>query len=132
MALKYSTAHRNSVGTSLVTDVGNAGVLNIYTGTRPASVGTALSGNTLLAALTCGSPFGVNASGVVTANAIASNTAVATGTATFFRLTTSGGTAVIDGDAAATASDLNLNGGPGITSGQTVGVSSFVVTTFGA
>jgi hypothetical protein len=134
MALKYSSVHRTSVATSLITDVGTSGQLKLYTGTRPTTVDTALSGNTLLATLTCNATaFGAASTGVMTAGAIGSATAVATGTATFFRLFKSDGTtAVIDGDVAASGSDLNLAGGPGITSGQTVSVSSFVITTFGA
>lgn len=134
MALKYSTTVRTDRATSLNTDIGTSALLRIYSGTRPTSVGTALSGNTLLAELTGnGTSFGTAASGALTANAITSATAVATGTASFFRLFKSDGTtAVIDGDVAATGSDLNLAGGPGITTGQTVSVSSAVFTMAGA
>lgn len=134
MTLKYSTTVRTDRATSLNTDIGTSAFLRIYNGTRPASVGTALSGNTLLAELVCNaSAFGSASSGVLTAGAIASATAAASGTASFFRLFKSDGTtAVVDGDVAASGSDLNLAGGPGITSGQTVSVSSFALTMAGA
>lgn len=133
MALKYSTTDRTNKSTQLITDVGTNAVLNMYTGTRPVSVATALSGNTLLSSNICAATFGTASAGVLTANAIANATAAATGTATFFRLFQTGGTvAVVDGDVAASGSDLNLAGGPGITSGQTVSIASFVITMYGA
>lgn len=66
--------------------------LNIYSGTPPALVDDALSGNTLLASLAMSNPaFGAAADdtpgAIVTANAIADDTSAdATGTATFFRI----------------------------------------------
>ena len=108
MALKYSTTVRTDRATSLNTDIGTSAQLNIYTGTRPTAVGTALSGNTLLVTLTGnGTAFGTASAGVLTASAITSGTAVASGTASFFRLFKSDGTtAVIDGDVGASGVGL--------------------------
>jgi hypothetical protein len=63
------------------------GYLRIYSGTKPATGDTALSGNTLLAELRYANPSAAAAvAGVLTFSAIASDTAAdATGTATFFR-----------------------------------------------
>ncbi len=75
----------------------NAGKLRIYAGTPPASAIAALSGNTLLAELTFGSPaFGAASSGVVTANAITADSSCdATGTPTFARAFQADGTTVV-------------------------------------
>lgn len=107
----------------------NTGYLRIYSGTRPATADTALSGNTLLAELRFASTaFGAAANGVATANAITSATAAATATASFFRaLQSDGTTAEGDGDVATSGSDLNLNS-VAIQVGATVAVSSMVLT----
>lgn len=66
----------------------NNGFLRIYSGTRPATADTALSGNTLLATLPLGATAFAGASnGVASANAITSDTnAAATGRPTFARM----------------------------------------------
>lgn len=133
MSLQYSLAHRTNRATALNTDIGANAVLTIYSGTAPANVAAALSGNTALSTHACGSSgFGTAANGVLTAAAIANATASATGTATFFRIATSGGTVVVQGTVAASGADLNIAGGPGITSGQTVSISSVSDTMAGA
>ena len=73
------------------------GKLRFYSGTRPAGPGTALSGNTLLAELTLGSPaFPSAVNGVLTSNAITQDaSADASGTCTFARLFASDGTTAL-------------------------------------
>jgi hypothetical protein len=113
-----------------VTALLNTGYLRIYSGTRPATADTALSGNTLLAELRFGATaFGAGSAGVATANAITSDTAAdATGTATFFRLFKSDGTTVVlDGSVGTSGSDLNLNS-TAIQSGARVDVTSMTLT----
>ncbi|HWQ07895.1 MAG TPA: hypothetical protein VN436_02265, partial [Holophaga sp.] len=89
--------------------------IGIYSGTRPATPDTALSGNTLLATLTfSATAFGTPTSAVpsvATANAITQcSSAVATGTASFFRCFKSDGTtAVFDGNVGTSGSDMNIN-----------------------
>jgi hypothetical protein len=61
--------------------------------------------------------------GRATFAAIASATAVATGTASFWRRQTSGSTVVDQGSCATSGSDLNLNT-TSVTSGSTVSVTS--------
>jgi hypothetical protein len=110
-------------------DVGGAGTLVFYSGTKPATVDTALSGNTVLATLTFSTTsFGAPASGVSTANAITSGTAVASGTATFARaFAHDGTTAVIDFGVGTSGADINLSSTT-ISSGQTVSITSLTLT----
>lgn len=107
----------------------NAGTINIYSGTQPVNANTALSGNTLLATLTFGNPaFGSPVSGTLTANAITSGTAVATGTATFARILKSDGiTVLFDAQVGTTGAYINLNT-TSIVSGGLVSISSFTHT----
>lgn len=115
-----------------VTAIGNAGILRIYDGSQPASPDTAVGAQVLLSSHTCGSPFaGASTSAhpsVLTANAIGSATAGNTGTASWFRIVTSGATAVIDGTCGVGATfDLNMNS-TSITSGQNVAINSLTIT----
>ena len=125
MALGYSTTLRNAQLDAITTAAGASATIKIYNGTRPATGGTA---TTLLATLTCNATFApASSGGVLTLNSITSGTAAATGTATWFRLATSGGTFVMDGDVGTSGSDLNLNS-TAITSGGTVSITSFTIT----
>lgn len=111
----------------------NGGSLRIYDGTPPADANAALSSNDLLAQLTLGDPaFGSASSGVVTANSITADTSAdATGEPTFFRLLTSGGDVVYQGDAGeAGAEELvlsDLSAGQ-IVAGGSVSVTSLTIT----
>ena len=85
---------------------------------------------TLLAELTCATPFAAGASGgvltvgTVTADSSADNT----GTATHFRLFKSDGTtAVIDGNVGTSGSDLNLSSVSIVATGS-VSVTSWTIT----
>ncbi len=126
MALGYVTTLRNAMLDEITAAVGSSGLLRIYDGTRPATGGAA---TTLLAELTCNATFAPAASGgVLTLNSITQDaSANATGTATWFRITTSGGTAVLDGNVGTSGSDLNLSS-TSIVSGQPVSVTSFTIT----
>ena len=126
MALGYVAALRNRQLDGITTEVGASGLLRIYSGSRPATGGTE---TTVLAELTCNATFAPAASGgVLTLNAITADaSANATGTATWFRILTSGAVAKIDGDVGTSGSDLNLNS-VSITVGGTVSVTSFVIT----
>lgn len=126
MALGFVTTLRNSRLDQITSAVGSSGLLRIYDGSRPATGGTA---TTLLAELTCNATFAPSASGgVLTLNAITQDSSAnATGTATWFRLATSGGTAQVDGNVGTSGSDLNLTT-TSIVSGQPVSVSSATIT----
>lgn len=128
MALSYITVVRNSMLDAIVTAVGASGLVRIYDGTRPAGPGTAISTQVLLAELTCSATFGTVSGGVLTVSSItADSSANATGTATWFRVTTSAGAGVIDGNVGTSGSDLNLTS-TGITTGQSVSITSFTIT----
>jgi hypothetical protein len=130
MALTYTTAVKNAKLDQITSQIGASGRLKIYdaTGGTPANAGTALGSQVLLADLPCSATFApASSGGVLTANAITNANAAATGTAAFFRLTTSGGTAVAQGACGTSGSDLNLNT-LSLVSGGPVAVSSLTIT----
>lgn len=126
MAIAYSTAVRNARMDAITSAISTSGLLRIYDGSRPASGGTA---TTLLAQLALSATAAAAAaSGVLTFNSITQDSSAdATGTATWFRITTSGGTFVIDGSVATSGSDLNLTT-TAIVATQPVSVTSAVIT----
>lgn len=127
MALAYITALRNAQLDAITTQAGNGALLRIYDGSRPATGGTA---TTLLAELTCGTPFAASASsGVLTLSSITQDSSAnASGTATWFRIVQSNGTThVMDGNVGTSGSDLNLVTTT-IVSTQPVQVTSFTIT----
>lgn len=126
MALGYVATLRNAQLDAITTAVGTSGKIRIYSGTRPATGGTA---TTLLAELPCSATFAPAASGgVLTINAITSDaSADATGTASWFRILTSANAAVVDGDVGTSGSDLNMNS-TSFTAGGSVAISSFTIT----
>ena len=126
MALAYSTTLRNAMLDAITTAIGASGLLRIYDGSRPASGGAA---TTLLAELALSATAAAAAAaGVLTLNAITQDSSAnATGTATWFRIVTSGGTFVIDGSVGTSGSDLNLTT-TSIVATQPVSVTSFTIT----
>ena len=129
MAIKLSTAARNAMLDGITSTVGGSAKLRIYDGSQPAGPGTAVSTQVLLAELTCNATFAPAASsGVLTLNAITQDSSAdATGTASWFRIVTSGGTAVIDGSVSTSGADMNLNS-TSIVSGGTVSITSATFT----
>jgi hypothetical protein len=107
----------------------NAGFLDIYDGTQPATADTAVTSQVKLAHLTfAATAFGNAASAIATANAIGSATALATSTASWFRAYKSDGTsAVFDGSVGTSGANLNLSS-TSIVSGGTVSVTSLTYT----
>lgn len=110
----------------------------VYLGTTNASTTSSLrpgtpdvsplGGNTKLAHLPLSAtPFGAASAGTKTANSITSASALATGTATWFRYTNSGGTGVLDGSIGTSGCDLNLNS-VAISSGATCAVTAATVS----
>lgn len=124
----YSTALRNAKVDAITTAVGSAGTLKIYDGTQPAGPATAISSQTLLSTHTLGSPFAPSASSGVLSPTLPSNVnAVASSTATWARIATSGGTAVMDVSVGTSGCDINLST-TSIVSGQPVAVISWTIT----
>ena len=127
MTTGYNVSLRNAQLDAITTFAGNAALLRIYDGTRPATGGTA---TTKLAELTCGSPFAPSASsGSLTANSITQDSSAdATGTATWFRIVKSDGTThVLDGSVGTSGADLNLTS-TSIVATEPVSVTSLVIT----
>lgn len=140
LGLKFSTTARNAMLDALRTEIdagAGAAILAIYSGTKPATPATALSGNTLLAQLTLTDPAATGASsGVLTLSAITQDSSADnTGTATWFRIYKSAdGTtisdptnAVVDGTVGTSGCDLNLTS-TAIVATEPVSISSFTIT----
>lgn len=120
-----------TLGTQI--DAGTAAVIDIYSGTMPTNVDTALSGNTLLAELVCSATAfaGVTDTGTAaraTFAAIANDSSAdATGSASFFRiLTQAGGTAIAQGTVGTSSADFILNT-IAITAGSVVSITSATI-----
>lgn len=122
--LKYSNGTRNAQQNGLITYAGSGALINIYAGSQPANANTAISGQTLLVTLTVSGSFGTDSNGTITLSTVTNGTAVATGTAEFFRITQSNGTTVVmDGSVATSDADLVLNN-TSIATGQVVSISA--------
>lgn len=118
-------------GTGLAESLGTSPVIKIYSGSVPANADASNAG-TLLAALTCAStPFSgfsdTGTAGRATFGSIASDTSADnTGTASFFRIETSGGTVRCQGTVGTSSADLILNT-VAISAGSTVAISSATI-----
>lgn len=111
-------------------DAGTAAIIVIYGGTVPANGDASLSGNTVLAQLTCSATAfsGISDTGSAARATLAAVTpdssADASGTATFCRiLTQAAGTVTFQGTVGTTDADLVLNT-VAISAGSTVNISS--------
>jgi hypothetical protein len=122
--LKYSNGTRNAQQNGLITYAGSGSKINIYSGAQPTNANTAISGQTLLVTLTVSGSFGTDSNGTITLSTVTNGTAVATGTASFFRITQSNNTTVVmDGSVATSDADLVLNN-TSIATGQVVSISA--------
>ena len=133
MALQYSVTNRTNKATQIATDVGTNAVIKIFTGSPPATCGTADTGTLLVTFAGNATQFGTASSGVLTVSAIAAANAGNTGTAGYFRVYPSAATttnAVIQGLCAASGSDMNLSN-TSIASGQSCSITSWTITEFG-
>ena len=122
--LKYSNGTRDAQQQGLITYAGSGAIISIYQGTQPANANTAISGQTLLVSLTVSGTFGTDSNGTITMSSVANGTAVATDTATFFRITKSdNSTVVMDGSVGTSSADMILDN-TSIATGQTVSITS--------
>lgn len=99
----FSDTTKNSMLTPLRTAIdagGAAGTIKLYTGTMAADTSTAITTQTLLGTLAFSyNPCGTVAAGVLTMGSITQDSSAdATGTATWARIQTSGGTVIMDID----------------------------------
>lgn len=129
MTITYKDSLRNTRMSDILAELGSNARIKIYdaTGGVPATVNTALGSQVLLVNLPCSTTFGVVSGAVLTANAITDTLPTAAGTASFYRVTTSGGTAVIQGSCGVGSGDLQM-GSLTVTMGVTVSISSMVIT----
>ena len=131
--LNYSQACQQAKHAGTVSTVGNAGKLYLFSGTQPAGPGTTHSETLIAGPFTLGSPFGPAASAAlpsVLSPTLPSNVnASSSGQATWWRVTTSAGTAtsagIIDGSAGTSGCDMTI--GPA-TSGQPVAITAWTIT----
>jgi hypothetical protein len=134
MAIQYSTTHRTNAMTDIATQAGTNANIKIFTGSPPANCATADTGTVLVTLTGNASGLGTATSGVLTFNAITSGTASNTGTAGYFRVYPSSATttnAVLQGTVGTSGTDMII-GSTSISSGQTVSISSWTITAFGA
>jgi len=122
--LKYSNGTRDAQQQGLIVYAGSAAIIHIYDGTQPANANTAISTQTLLVSLNVSGSFGTDSNGTITMSSVTSATAVATGTASFFRITKSdNSTVVMDGSVGTSGTDMILDN-VSIATGQTVSITS--------
>lgn len=128
MALTVAAAEAQVMGAALATDIGAGAIIEIRTGAKPATPETTASG-TLLVSITVVGSF-TSTGGVLSAADPAAVSPAASGTAGYFRLKKSGGTAILDGTVTATGGggDMTL-GSTSINTGVPVdlGAPSFTV-----
>lgn len=126
MALGIVATTRNNMLDEITTDIGASGLLRIYSGTRPATGGAETTQLAELALTATAAPAA--SGGVLTLSSISDDvSADATGTASWARLCTSAGAAVVDMSVSTSGSDLNFDS-VSFVAGGTVAVTSFVIT----
>lgn len=109
-ALKYSNGTRHAQNEGLITYAGTGAKICLYQGIAPANANTGITTQTLLVTCTIAGAFGTDTDGTLTLGTVTSGTAVASGTAQFFRVFKSdGSTVVMDGSVGTVGADLNLN-----------------------
>ena len=122
--LKYSNGTRDAQQTGLITYAGSGSIIRLYDGTQPTNANTAISTQTLIVSLVVSGSFGTDSNGSITLGTVTNGTAVASSTATFFRIVKSDGTTVVmDGSVGTSGADMNLNSTV-ISSGQTVAITA--------
>jgi hypothetical protein len=122
--LKYSNGTRDAQQQGLITYAGSAAIIKIYDGTQPSNANTAITSQVLLVSLPITGSFGTDSNGTITLSSVTNGTAVATGTASWFRITKSDGTTVVmDGSVGTSSADMILNNTTIVTS-QTISISS--------
>lgn len=135
MALQFSTPVRNAMLDSIESTIGTSAILEVRTGSPPASCAAAATG-TLLASMTLPSDWmNAAASGSKTKLGVWSDTAInASGTPGHFRIYDSGGTVcgiqgtvTVDGG----GGDMEVNAVP-IVQGETATVVTFTLAAPGA
>lgn len=129
--LKYSTPLKNAQQAAIVTLAGANAVLTLYSGAQPNSPDVAVTSQVALSQHTCAATFGTESNGVLIVGAIGNGTGTAGAgsgtTASWYRLTTSAGVALVDGTVGVSGCDLNLVN-TNIAQNQPVQISSWTLT----
>lgn len=107
MAISITAAVAQALATALATAVGSGASIRIYSGTKPATPETTATG-TLLATVPITGTFTASGGSITSADPGAV-TPAASGTAGYFRLLTSGSTAILDGTVGTSGADMNLS-----------------------
>ena len=123
MAFQYGATLRNNQSSQIQATIGASGTLKIFSGAEPANCAAADPAG-LLATINLPATFLTSANGVTTIAGTWSTSASGTGTALSFRMYDSLSVCHVQGNC---STDLVLNN-TSITSGQTVSVTSFTVT----
>jgi len=126
--LNYSQAAEQAQLNGTTTTVGNAGLLYIFSGAQPSAT-TGGDGTLVAGPFTLGTPFAPGASAalpsVLSPTLPANVNASASIQATWWRVKTSGATAVLDGSAATSGADMTI---APTTSGQPVAITTWTIT----
>lgn len=122
-----SNAQKQARAAAINTALGSNATIRIYSGNAPAGPDTAATGTLLVTLVGNASGFGTATNGVVTAAAITQANAVATGTAGWARLSTSGATAVLDVDVGVSGASVNMNT-TSIVTGGPVQITSLTIS----
>jgi len=134
--IRFANATRDAMLDAITTAIGNAGIIEIYTGTTPATPDTAIGAQVKLGTLTFASPPAPGASttsDIWTAGQSSylitqDSGADATGTAAWARILKANGTTkVFDCDVATSGGVINLNT-LSIVTGGPIQITSFTIT----
>lgn len=126
--LKMANASVNAEGDALNAAGYNGGKLQVYSGAQPATADDAATGTKLIEWTLPNPCFGSAVNGVLTANAITDVTALATDTAGYMRVVSSGSVKLMDGSVGAGGTyDLVLDS-TSIVAGVTQHVTSWMHT----
>lgn len=108
--LKYSNGTRHAQNEGLIAYAGTGSKICIYQGTQPANANTGITTQTLLVTCPIAGAFGTDTDGTLTLGTVTTGVAVASGTASFFRVFKSDNTTVVmDGSVGTSGADLNLD-----------------------
>lgn len=127
MALSISVDAAEDMATALASSIGSNSVIEIRSGSKPATPETTASG-TLLVTVPISGSFSASGGSITSADPAPANPTTG-GTAGYFRLKTSGGTAILDGTVTAVGSggDMQL-GSTTIVTGVSVDLGTVTFT----
>ena len=123
MTLEYSNATRHAQNEGLITYAGTNALFNLYSGSQPANANTAITTQVLLVSMPIAGVFGTDTDGTLTLGAVTQTNASASGTASFFRITKSDSSVIMDGSVGLSGADLILNT-VDIAAGQSVDITA--------